>query len=103
MKKRATFEEACAITAVDSSADGLTAEMLTCTSPCTGWTTWTAERVLERLTSLGVLEREERSTYCSECGSDSGVEYCYKITPKGAAVRSLDHSGEPSIDEEVMP
>lgn len=36
-------------------------------------------RELERLESEGVVERTEYPTYCSECGSDSGVEYRYAL------------------------
>ena len=82
-----TSEDASAIAAIDTESKGepVTAEWLTWTNHCRGWSTWTAERVLERLTSKGFLKRHECDTYCSDCGSDSGVEYRYTILPKGAA------------------
>ena len=89
------WEEATIIAALDSDhKEPVSAMVVSCSSLCHGygqdfqgeepWPLRRVERVLERLTALGVVKRHACDTYCHECGSDSGVEYRYSLIPSGA-------------------
>jgi len=70
------FERAYLITVLEEGGPSTAQEVWCCVEDRTERQ---VERDLERLVAEGVVVRTERPTYCSDCGSDSGVEYVYEV------------------------
>ena len=70
------FDRALIIAELEKQDDPLPAEIV---GMICGLDDRIAVRECEKLVSEGYLVRSEHSTYCGECGSDSGVEYRYSL------------------------